>query len=136
MAAWLAFSLMALTFWGIWGVLTKVATLYLPPQAAYLVSILGYLPILGLLLIEGGFKLPWHPTGWGMALAAGVCAALGLLCYYRALAGGMAARVVPLTAMYPVVTVILSFIFLREHVTLRHLAGLAAALVAVWLLAE
>ncbi len=136
MAAWLAFSLMTLTFWGVWGLLTKVATLYLPPYVAYLVSILGYLPIIIFLLIESGFKLPWHPAGWGVAVAAGVCAALGLLCYYRALAGGAAAKVVPLTALYPLVTVVLSFVFLKEHLTLRHLAGIGAALVAVWLLAE
>jgi|UniRef100_A0A7C3SMN4 transporter family protein len=136
MPAWLAFSLMALTFWGIWGVLTKVATLYLPPYVAYLVSILGYLPILGFLLVERGLSLPWHPVGWSVSLAAGVSAALGLLCYYRALAGGAAAKVVPLTAMYPVVTVLLSYMFMKEHLTVRHLVGLSAALVAVWLLSE
>ena len=136
MATWLTFSLMALTLWGVWGLLTKVATLYLPPYVAYLISTLGYLPIIGFLLLDRSFQVTWHPMGWSVSLAAGVCAALGLLCYYRALAGGTAARVVPLTAMYPVVTVILSYFLLKEHITLRHVAGLGAALVAVWLLSE
>jgi transporter family protein len=125
MSAWLTFSLVALSFWGVWGLLTKVATLYLPP-----------LPIIGFLLVDAGFRVPWHPIGWSVSVAAGACAALGLLCYYRALAGGAAARVVPLTAMYPVVTVILSYFLLKENITFRHLAGIVAALAAVWLLSE
>ncbi len=136
MSAWLTFSLVAMSFWGVWGLLTKVATLYLPPYVAYMISTLGYLPVIGFLLVDSGFKVPWHPIGWSVSVAAGACAALGLLCYYRALAGGAAARVVPLTAMYPVVTVILSYFLLEENITLRHLAGISAALVAVWLLSE
>ena len=136
MATWVSFSLMALAFWGVWGLLTKVATLYLPPYVAYLVSTLGYLPIIGFLLVSSGFKVPWHPVGWSVSLAAGVCAALGLLCYYRALAGGAATRVVPLTSLYPLLTVVLSYFVLKENLTLRHVGGIGAALVAVWLLSE
>jgi transporter family protein len=136
MAAWLTFSLMALAFWGVWGLLTKVATLHLPPHIAYLISTLGYLPVVVFLIAHSGFKIPWHPAGWGAALAAGICTALGMLCYYRALAGGAAARVVPLTSLYPVVTVILSYLFLKEHLTLRHVSGICLALLAVWLLSE
>ncbi|MDI6853956.1 MAG: EamA family transporter [Deltaproteobacteria bacterium] len=136
MPTWLTFSLMALTFWGVWGLLTKVATLHLPPFAAYLVSTLGYLPIIGILLIGSGFRVPWQAAGWSASLAAGICAALGLLCYYRALAGGQAAKVVPVTALYPLVTVVLSYFLLKEPITMRHLAGIAAALAAVWLLSE
>jgi bacterial/archaeal transporter family protein len=136
MATWVAFSLMALTFWGVWGLLTKVATLFLPPYTAYLISTFGYLPIIGFLLVESGFKIPWHPVGWSVSLAAGLCAALGVLCYYRALAGGAASKVVPLTALYPLLTVVLSYIVPKEHLGLRQLAGIGLALVAVWLLSE
>jgi transporter family protein len=136
MASWLTFSLLALTFWGVWGLLTKVATLYLPPYAAYLIGTLGYLPVVVFLVVESGFQVPWHPVGWSAALAAGICTALGLLCYYRALAGGAAAKVVPLTSLYPVVTVVLSYFFLKENLTLRHVAGISLALAAVWLLSE
>ncbi len=136
MTSWVTFSLMALTFWGVWGLLTKVATLYLPPYVAYLIGTLGYLPVIGFLLADSGFKVPWHPVGWGASLAAGICTALGLFCYSRALAGGAVARVVPLTSLYPVVTVVLSYFFLKENLTLRHVAGIGLALAAVWLLSE
>ncbi|MBW1992681.1 MAG: EamA family transporter [Deltaproteobacteria bacterium] len=136
MAEWLTFSLLALAFWGLWGLLAKVATLHLPPYGAYLVSTLGYLPVIGFLLVQRNFQVPWQPAGWSAALGAGLCAALGLLCFYRALAGAPAARVVPLTSLYPLVTVVLGYFLLKESLSFRHLGGIAAALVAVWLLAD
>ena len=42
----------------------------------------------------------------------------------------------PLTALYPMVTVVLSWLALHEDFTLRRLAGVALALVAVWLLSK
>lgn len=62
--------------------------------------------------------------------------AVGLLLFFEALARGPAMVVVPLTALYPAVAVVLSRIFLQEALTLRHLAGLALALAAVWLLSK
>ena len=43
--------------------------------------------------------------------------AFGLLCFFKALAGGEAAVVVPLTALYPLVTVILCRVVLQETIT-------------------
>jgi len=136
-APWTYFALASLCLWGCWGLLTKVATLHLPARSVYLLGILGYLPVMGILLLEPGFRLPWTPVGWSAAAGAGLCTALGLFCYFRALAaGGQASVVVPLTSLYPVVTVVLSFLFLKEALSLRQGVGLLLAMVAVWLLAE
>jgi transporter family protein len=62
--------------------------------------------------------------------------AFGLLCFLNALTVGAATVVVPLTALYPLVTVILSWALLRENLTPRHLAGIALALLAGWLLSK
>ncbi|MEW6659899.1 MAG: DMT family transporter [Thermodesulfobacteriota bacterium] len=134
--SWLAFSLMAAGLWGVWGFLSKVATQQLPPQAVYLLAICGHGVVLGYLCLSGGLAVPWQPWGLAAGLAAGVCMAFGLLCFFKALAGGEASVVVPLTALYPLVTVILSGVVLQEAVTPRHLAGVALALAAVWLLSK
>jgi len=134
--SWFGFSLMALGLWGIWGFLSKVATQHLPSPAVYLLSISGHLAVIGYLGATGGLAIPWQPTGVAVALAAGVCMAFGLLGFFQALAAGTAAVVVPLTALYPVVTVILSWAVLHETPTPRHLAGIALALAAVWLLSK
>ena len=134
--SWFGFSLLALGLWGIWGFLSKVATQYLPPAAVYLLAITGNLAVIGYLGVTGGLAIPWHPVGLGVAITAGVCMAFGSLSFFQALAAGPASVVVPLTALYPVMTVVLSWAVLHETVTLRHLAGLALALVAVWLLSK
>jgi bacterial/archaeal transporter family protein len=134
---WLAFSLMAVGLWGLWGFLTKVATLQLPVPAVYLVSITGHLAVIGYLAATGGLAIPWQSAGLAAALGAGLCMAFGLLFFLKGLAaGGTASLVVPLTALYPMVTVVLSWLVLHEDFTLRRLAGVALALVAVWLLSK
>jgi drug/metabolite transporter (DMT)-like permease len=44
--------------------------------------------------------------------------------------------VVPVTALYPVVTVILSLALLQESFSLRRAAGVGLAVAAVWLLSK
>jgi transporter family protein len=137
LAPWTPLALAALALWGVWGLLTKVAALSLPPRSVYLIGLLGYLPVAALLLLEPGPRLPWAPAGWAAALGAGLCTAFGLFCYFKSLAaGGQAAVVVPLTSLYPLITVALSCLLLQETLTLRHALGLLSALAAVWLLAE
>ena len=134
---WLAFSLIAVGLWGLWGFLSKVATLQLPAGAVYLMSITGHLAVVGFLAATGGLAIPWQPAGLAAALGAGLCMAFGLLYFLKALsAGGTASLVVPLTALYPMVTVVLSWLVLHEDFTLRRLAGVALALAAVWLLSK
>jgi transporter family protein len=133
---WLGFSLLALGLWGVWGFLGKVAAQNLPAQVVYLLTISGHLVVVAFILKEGLGPVSWQPWGVGAALGSGIAMAVALLFFLKALARGPALVVVPLTALYPAVTVVLSWIFLREALNLRHLAGLALALAAVWLLSK
>jgi transporter family protein len=136
MSTWLALSLASLGLWGLWGVLSKVATQRLGPQVAYLLGIFGYLPVLGILLYETQGKVPWQPWGWAAALAAGMSTGFALFFFFRALHHGAASVVVPLTSLYPLVTVLLSWLFLKESLNPKQLIGLVFAMAAVWLLSE
>lgn len=134
---WLGFSLLAAGLWGLWGFLSKVATLQLPATAVFLISVVGYVTVTGYLAATKGLAIPWHPGGLAAALGAGICLACGLLFFFKALAEGAAADVVvPLTALYPLVTVILSWTLLREGLSLRQMAGVALTLPAVLLLSK
>jgi transporter family protein len=117
-------------------VLTKVATQHLGPQGAYLLGLCGYLPVLGILLYETGGRVAFHPGGWAAAIAAGMSTGFGLFFFFRALNYGAASVIVPLTSLYPVVTVVLSWLFLKEGLSPRQLLGLVLAMAAVWLLSE
>jgi len=136
MSAWLGFSLIALLLWGLWGFFSKIATQHLPPQTVYLLAITGHLAAASFLAGSGGITLPWHPWGVAAALLAGISMAFGLLCFFQALATGPATVVVPLTALYPLVTVVLAWLILAESLALRHLAGIILALAAGWLLSR
>jgi transporter family protein len=133
---WLGYSLLALGLWGVWGFLSKVAARQLPPQAVYLLAVCGHAAVISYLWIGGGTAIPRQPGGVAAALGAGLFMAGGLLFFFKGLAEGEAAVVVPLTALYPLVTVILSWAVLQESLTPRHLAGVALAMTAVWLLSK
>ncbi len=133
---WLGLSLLALGLWGVWGFLSKVATQQLPSPAVYLLSVSGHLGVIAYLFATGGLAIPWQPWGIATAVAAGVVMAGGLLAFFHALAWGPAAVIVPLTGLYPALTVILGSLFLHERLSLRRLLGVGLALAAVWLLSE
>ena len=85
---WLAFSLLAVGLWGLWGFLSKVAALQLPTGAVYLMSITGHLAVIGFLAASGGLAIPWQPAGLAAGLGAGLCMAFGLLYFLKALSAG------------------------------------------------
>jgi transporter family protein len=59
----------------------------------------------------------------------------GTLLFYQALARGKASVVLPMTAMYPALTVVLALLILGEVVSLKQGLGILFALIAVILLA-
>jgi bacterial/archaeal transporter family protein len=136
MAGWLMYSLLALVLWGLWGVFSKIAATHLPSWVIFLVEIWVYLVVGG--FIWGLLRTPvaWTVPGAAAAVAAGLAGGFALFFFLKALASGPAGVVVPLTSLYPVVTVLLGLIFLHEGLNLRHLTGIILAAAAVWLLAQ
>ena len=70
------------------------------------------------------------------ALLTGVMGYLGLLCFMYAIRNGKVCIVAPLTALYPVVTLVLAMIFLREKINIVQLAGIILALVSAVLISH
>ena len=66
---WLAFSLLAVGLWGLWGFLSKVAALQLPAGAVYLMSITGHLAVIGFLAAPAAWPSPGSPPAWPRAWA-------------------------------------------------------------------
>jgi transporter family protein len=65
---------------------------------------------------------------------SGICGgALGLWTYYHALRLGGASLVIPLTATYPLITVLLSWLILQETLTVSRVIGTVLIVVGVWL---
>ena len=65
---------------------------------------------------------------------SGICGgAAGLWTYYHALRLGGASLVVPITAAYPLITVLLSWLILQEGLTVPRIIGTALIVLGVWL---
>src|SRR5204863_3926911 len=69
-----------------------------------------------------------------LATVAGALTCLGNIAYYDALErGAKVATVIPLTALYPLVTVLLAMLVLKERLNLVQWLGIALSLAAIYL---
>ncbi len=99
---------------------------------------LGLLPLMVYVArspsLKGGRE---RNAGIGWAFLTGILGGTGNIAFFRALVvGGKASVVVPATALFPVVTVILALSFLKERLGRAQKAGLIIALVAIYLLSS
>jgi bacterial/archaeal transporter family protein len=131
---WLWYSAITLLAWGIVGLLQKLSTTYISAESSLIWLVVGFL------LIEPLFypgKAVFHYSGWNLAwaLLSGLLNALGAWALFAAMKnGGKASIVAPLTALYPVVVIVLVPFVLHESITKTQLAGIVCALTAVTLL--
>lgn len=133
--AWFAPAVFALLLWGLWGLLLKLATNHMPPRNVYIVSTLGAIIVALALLITTKFPPQATVAGVLFASFAGICGAIGGVLFLQAMSRGAASVVITFTALYPVVTIILSFLLLSESVTVKQGIGIVFALFSMVLLA-
>jgi transporter family protein len=94
---------------------------------------LGYVLVVVVLLATGQTELRIvENSGWAIVTAA--CAIGGLITLYLALGAGEASKVVPVSASYPALTLILATIVLSESVSLLRWAGTALVIGGVVLI--
>lgn len=132
MARWLGYSLLAIVMWGGWGLLgklTKLNELLLTALSTIGVVAVG-LALLASPRLRQGTNLR---RGMAVAFVTGIFGNLGNLAFLKALKLGEASIVAPYTALYPVVTVILARIFLRERLNAIQAVGFLLALLAAGL---
>lgn len=134
MADWLMLSLIAMVLWGIVGLLQKVTTNRIPADAVLIWDRIGYVVILPLLVIHVRLN-NLGPEDILIGTLDGITNSLGALFLYMSLESGAKASIaVPLTALYPLLTVLLAVALLGERVTPFHWAGIILAVVAAVLM--
>ncbi|WP_254537791.1 EamA family transporter [Halomarina litorea] len=129
---WAAVALAAYTFVPVF---TKAATDGIPSNtvAFWANAILAVLA-LGVVLVSddpivGALDHPKAPY----MLAGGLCLAVGIISYYRALSLGPVSIVVPVFGLFLVTSPLVGAVLLDEPLTLRKAAGVVIALVGVYL---
>ncbi len=134
---WLLPTLIATLCWGLWGFFGKLATRQVNENSLIILGIVGALVVypVYILMYHKGFNWEWSNPHYYLALLAGLVGGLGTLFFFMALTRGEASRVVVISALYPVITVLLSVLLLGELVTLKKIAGILLALGGIVLLA-
>lgn len=132
----MTFALLAMLAWGLWGFFSKLAVAATAPRGVFLAQIAGVAIVTVALLLFGGLRLETTPRGLVPGVVSGVFLALGLLAFSLALANGKASIIVPLTALYPVVTIFLALLLLQESLSRTQVSGVALALAAAVLLSR
>jgi bacterial/archaeal transporter family protein len=138
MPRWLFWSLVAVFSWGVWAVFSKVIGDRLSVMHTQALSTIGLIPILLAMGVARRSAVRGsRARGIIHSVAAGVLNVVGLLAFFHALnLGGEAATVVlvPATGLYPLVTAVLGFFFLKETLSRIQIAGIIGSLVAIYLL--
>ena len=136
MESWFIWTVLAMITFGFWGFFPKLAVNYISPQSALIYQVLGGLVVGLIALVTAGFKPEIQPMGMLYAFLTGITGVLGTLFYYAATSRGQLTIVVSLTALYPLITIFLAFIFLHETISLKQTVGLFFALTAIILLSS
>ena len=132
MPRWLSYSLLAIAMWGGWGLLGKLTRLNEWQMTA--LSTLGVVGVGVLLLFSPRLRQGTNlPRGMAFAFVTGLFGNVGNLALLKALKLGEASLVAPYTALYPLVTVVLARVTLRERMNGIQAAGFLLAVVAAGL---
>lgn len=137
---WLLWSLVTIVLWGTWGLVSKVASAGMDAYVNQLLYTAGLAPLLVFVAFavrrrESGAPREGRSTGVFWAFLTGILGGVGNIFFFQAMvAGGKASVVAPVTALFPMITVLLALTFLHERLGGRQWVGLALAFVAIYLL--
>jgi len=130
-------ALLSLLGWGIGAFFSKLATNRIGERSV-LWDMIGYVPaiiIYYFLTFKTKDVFSGDKLGFVFALLAGAIGSVGLIAFYLLISKRDAGLATAVTAMYPVLTAILSFIFLGEKITVLKTIGISLATIALFLLA-
>ncbi len=115
-----------------WIFFSKLGGDEIPPRTMQYLFNLGGLPVGLVFLALRRFRMERNLKGITYGLIVGVLSALGQLALFGAYHGSTNTSVVTvITSLFPLVTVILAVIFLRERLTRTQVAGIGFALIAI-----
>ena len=133
--SWLIFAIITTTFWGVWGALIEL------PEKAGFPATLGYTIWALTMIIPASvalwiikWKLDYDRRSVLLGCLIGFTGAGGQLILFQALRTGPAYLVFPFISLSPVVTILLSVIFLKERASRRGWIGIILAMIAMPLL--
>jgi transporter family protein len=124
--------------WGLWGFLYKYGILKLGfLRALFIISV--FYTVLNILVITYLYRMGvgFPMEGTAVVLMAGTAAGvIGSILFMYALQKFPGSIVIPMTALYPAVSVVLAVLILKEDIKTINVIGIALAIVAGYLLSK
>ncbi len=131
-ARWFYYSLLCILCWGGWALCSKFGSREIPTETMQFLFTLGSVPIGLALLAARRFRLEKNGKGISFALLNGVLSAIGTLALFAAYhTNGNTAVITASSALYPMITVVLAILILRERFGPIQAVGLGFAAVAI-----
>lgn len=134
-SSWFFYAVITTLTWGIWGALIEVPqNAGFPPTLGYVIWSITMIPCALIALYLVGWKIEKDKRSILLGLSIGVLGAGGQLVLFEALREGPAYIIFPFVSLYPILTILLSVVFLKEKTSLFKWIGIAIALVAIFFL--
>jgi bacterial/archaeal transporter family protein len=136
MARWLGWTMATIFTWGIWAILSKlIADEIQSPALSQALTTIGIVPVvLALWMMNDSPTAGTSRHGILLALGSGIVSCLGNIAYFDVFSRGTkAAAVIPITALYPAVTVLLAIPLLNERLNRWQVIGIGLSLGAIYL---
>ena len=134
MGNWLTPALFSLFSFGLWGLFTKLSVVHIDSKSALVYQTAGVLLVGLFTLSMMNFKPAADMKGFTYSILTGIAYGVGCLFYFVAASKGKIITVVTLTALYPLVTIVLAYLLLKEAVSLKQCSGIFLAFVAILLM--
>lgn len=132
---WLAYAIATTILWGVWGAFIEAPEKAgFPATLGYSVWALTMIPCALVALAIAGWKLEYDRRSILLGAGIGLLGAGGQLVLFEALRLGPAYLVFPIVSLYPMLTVLLSVLILKERASKRAWWGIAVAAPALLLL--
>ncbi|MBI2877217.1 MAG: EamA family transporter [Candidatus Tectomicrobia bacterium] len=127
----LIFAILALIMWGLWGFFPKLATDSMSPKSVLIFQNIAAILVAFLVLASVNFKPEINSKGITFSVISGMAGTLGGLFFLYSVSKGKASVAVTITSLYPVITIMLASLILKEPITLKQGIGILFAIIAM-----
>ena len=129
---WFGYTLVTTLLWGVWGAFAGLPSQYgFPETLIYVVWALTMVPVAIVVLARAKWRIRRDSRAVAYGLAIGLLGAGGQMILFYAVKAGPTYLIFPLIALSPVITIALSYLFLRERTGRMGVTGIVLAVCAL-----
>jgi len=129
-SVWMLYALLALFLFGVACITMKFATRHISDELSTIFYTVGYILLAIVIVVAGSVEWNISWKNWVLGMLVGLLMNAATLTLFVAYRWGKASIVTPLTALYPLITVLLAGLILKEHFDFVKVVAVGLALMA------